>query len=742
MKPADLLGGEAWQRLKQGSVLSGVTGGTTFKTAKTGWLRWIVNVINPHSWVRIRKGNKQVVGLLRQRAVVQCKDERLVTLKMAAAGLVKINAIAFGGRLVTTPARKFDQAHIETFCDLGDSPERLIEKVSDPDTRIKLRELFFAEVLSRDIATLEEYPDCKPPIGLSQSPLQEQLSKRLGRSVRDGLYTLASESQIADCLKRVKAASRLAIDAQSAFRFSLDQLMVRTWLARAGLITEDEMIFSYQYFLNTLSRHPKLSEGIAKDFLDHPERGTLLMKMAKKFSENPKITTPEPVRRQRAVTKAASPDYHPNLERASRSPGLQNLGNKCYYNSMIKLLSNQFSMDELNALGRRPRRTDVSERTDGPALLEQRQKLYTSLINLLKAIKQCRAGLVSEQQVNQLNRSFVTLLEQCRGDKMIKELFSRASQEDAQEFAQVVNKILNHTENPRFSCTYRTRKTLTMDGKRYPNLVQSKGDARETMIMAGMESGKEAAYDACLKRYMEPEERTYLWEPGDEKDIGLDIEDILTEQKAKAGEIGAALEAYKNRVERETDDQVYIREIQAMTFNPDTGYFERPNSLDKEGNPKKLIFPPWVKTSYEPVYEADPNKLESVMMMPKIFRHGRFGASKLSKEAKVFFESCLDGVAIPCVDTNGKSLNLTMQVAGMSCHIGNRVGGGHYVYVERTSDGWVLHNDSVVERIGDDQALKKYFGNRVTPYVYHLEKTGFQHTVTGQPNEPVRANRG
>ncbi|WP_062261626.1 hypothetical protein [Endozoicomonas arenosclerae] len=714
MKPDELLGKDTWSALQAGAELSGVSD-RQFKTRKSGWLRWLLRIVSPLSWFGSGAGQKSAVKLIHLRVVKQCKDERLASLKMAAAGMVRIKSVALGGELVTVPSRTLDRKCVTRFLDLKDAPAELIQKIPDLTTRNTLRKLYFPDILASDLEKLSQIK--KVASSDPETNIRKPLKKLLGESLYKALESQAVEPELSQCVARIKSSGPFPINSHQAVQQSLDQLLVRVHLARHGKLSVEELNFSLQHLLTTLKRYPSVRSGIASGFLGQTGNGATFLEMVKAF-RNPGVQLkPVELPQTERVRQLSKDSYRPELEEPEQSPGLQNLGNKCYYNSMIKLLSHQFSMADLEAMDSRPRPLAKEERKDSAGLLKQRQELYTSLITLLRSIKLCRAGFVTVSEVNEINRQFIQQLGRCREDRLISPLFSGATQEDAHEFTQVVNKILTPMVNPRLSYSSQLRKTLTLDGKHYEGVV---GKRRENVIFAEVQEGGNAHFRECLK--LEPEERSYFWEPGDEKDVGLKAEEILADQKKNARQMSDRLQAFKVEVTRGYDPD-FAAEVQNMTFNAETGYFERSQTLDADGKPKKVILPPWVKTTFEPVYEASGRYMETVMMMPKIFKHGGQGGRKLAREGKAFFESCLEGVEVPLTTKGRRSHTMNMEVAGISCHQGGWYG-GHYVYIEKTPRGWMLHNDSQVKMIGDNQALKSYLGNSFTPYVYHLKKTG------------------
>ena len=712
MKPDELLGKDTWSALQTGAELFGVSD-RQFKTRKSGWLGWLLRIVSPTNWFRSGSGRKNVVKLIHLRVVEQCKDERLASLKMAAAGMVRIKSVALGGELVTTPTRTLDRQCVARFFDLNNTPAELIQKIPDRATRNTLRKLYFPEVLASDMEKLGQIT--KAESSDPETKIRKPLKKLFGDSLYQALESLTVEPELSQSVGRIRSSGPFPINAHQAVQHSMDQLVIRLHLARHGKVSVEELNFSFQYFLQTLKRYPSVRTGLASEFLRKTDNGTVFLELVKTFRESGLQLKPSELPQTARMRQLSRDSYRSDLENPEQSPGLQNLGNKCYYNSMIKLLSHQFSMADLEAMDTRARPVGKEEVKDSASLLNQRQELYTSLITLLRSIKLSRAGFITAREVNEINQLFIEQLGRCRQDRLISPLFLGATQEDAHEFTQVVNKILTPMLNPRLSYSNQVRKVLTLGGKRYEGVV---GKSRENVIFAEVQEGGNAHFRECLK--LQPEERSYFWEPGDEKDVGLKAEDILSHQKGNARQMKERLEAFKIEVGRGYDPG-FAAEVQSMVFNAETGYFERNQTLDEEGKPKKVILPPWVKTTFEPVYEASGRSLETVMMMPKIFKHGERGGRKLVREGKVFFESCLEGLEVP-VSTKGRRTNtMSMEVAGISCHQGGWYG-GHYVYIEKTPRGWLLHNDSQVRPIGDDQALKHYLGNSFTPYVYHLKR--------------------
>ncbi|KEQ16423.1 hypothetical protein [Endozoicomonas numazuensis] len=712
MKPDELLGKDTWSALQTGAELSGVSD-RQFKTRKSGWLIWLLRIVSPVNWFGSGVGRKNVVKLIHLRVVEQCKDERLASLRMAAAGMVRIKSVALGGELVTAPFRTLDQKCVSRFFDLNNTPAALIQKIPDRTTRNRLRGLYFSELLASDMEKLSQIT--KVASSDPETKIRKPLRKLFGDSLYRAIENLAVEPQLSQCEARIRSSRAFPINAHQAVQQSLDQLLIRSHLARHGKVSVEELNFSFQHFLETLKRFPSVRTGLAREFLEKTNNGIAFMALVTAFRASgvqPRLPELPQTARMRQLSKDS---YRAELEAPEQSPGLQNLGNKCYYNSMIKLLSHQFSMADLEVMDSRVRPVAIEEKGDSAGVLRQRQELYTSLITLLRSIKLCRAGFVPDHEVNEINRLFIQQLSRCQQDRLISPLFSGATQEDAHEFTQVVNKILNPMTNPRLSYSSQVRKVLTLNDKRYEGVV---GKNRDNVIFAEVQEGGNTHFRDCLK--LQPEERNYFWEPGDEKDVGLKKENILAYQKQHARTMIEKLETFKVEVNRGYDPD-FAAEVQAMVFNAETGYFERSQKLDENGLPKKVILPPWVKTTFEPVYEASGRSLETVMMMPKIFKHGAGGSRKLADEGKAFFESCLEGVDVPFSTKKNRTQTMNMDVVGISCHQGGWYG-GHYVYIEKTSRGWLLHNDSQVRTIGNDEALKHFLGNRFTPYVYHLKR--------------------
>ena len=196
MKPIQLVGQDIWQKLKQGAVLSGVARGEVFKTEKKGWLRWVVSVANPINWFRSGKRRHDTVHLIRKKALSLSRNHQgLMTLKLAAAGIIIIKKVDIGGRLVTSAAKVLDQSKVEALCELPNSTKELVEKI--PTSRIKreLRTVCFSDILKDDLATAESHDGGTLPADIINSPVQQEIQQRLSSSLKSGLYELSKETE-------------------------------------------------------------------------------------------------------------------------------------------------------------------------------------------------------------------------------------------------------------------------------------------------------------------------------------------------------------------------------------------------------------------------------------------------------------------------------------------------------------------------------------------------------------------
>ena len=730
MDPTTLVGPQVWQKLEQGEVLTGAAN-SQFETQRLGWLRKIAKILNPANWLRSRDKSACMVYELKRRSVSVVGNENLLSLKMAAAGIVKIKKVGYGGALVTSPKSSVDGRKVKTFCELPDSRRELINTIENPKTRAKLRVSNFESLLTSDRELLESYLDKGLPVDSWNSPRQSAIKKAVGDTIKPALYQLVDEADLPACIERLKNTPVVQGKIKDRFQYQVDLLILRSALAKAGLISADDMKYSWKYFLRQI-REPGMERVlVAEPFLKGAHNGIELMKMVRHFNKDGlvmKLPNPPEFHQHRSMAKRS---YRPELERADRSPGLRNLGNKCYYNSMIKLLANQFSMDDLEAMSANPRPLDFTENLDlvngdiEEDTIAQRQHLHDGLVALLRSVKLCRAGLVDAEVVNKLNREFVNRLANCRLDPWIANLFKRSTQEDAHEFSQVVSKILNHNNNPKFSYNYTHRKQAITGGANFstkPRAVQE----RDTLITVPVRKGQPASYETCLGEHLEEERVDYFWDLDATQEIPefQNIEVVLNSNRRNIVQLRSSLEEFKESVRLFTDDKAYIAAVQTMTLN-DQGYFERPLA---GGNKELLPLPPWTTTKLQPVLEVDTDQLETMMVMPKLFTFGPFGARKLGAEGQAFFESAVDGMDIPVVDSAGRSATLVMDIKGVSCHSGG-MAGGHYVYLEKAVIAedeppmWVLNDDNRTTVLGDEVAMKDYLNrNGMTPYVYHLNK--------------------
>lgn len=768
MTPQELVGKNTWQALQQGALLSGTTR-RGFKTQQVrSRLGRLIQMINPLRLFRPERVSAKAITRLHKRAVSQVsgdKVDNLVTLKMAAAGMVDIRAVQ-AGKIIARPAALLSLGHIQNFCELSSSPRQLISRIRDSRTRQALQELYSKELLEehRGIA---EYWIAKdlPPVD-HQAPAQSSYLRDVPHSVQECLYDLVEEHTLTDLVywansesRRAKEIIRGQVDEQKKsledvrFNACMGKLLISAHLAKAGLIPARELEMSYKDFLANLNGNQVLSNHIAKDFLhcSDEDAGKELQKLSQTrmrgdlHAKHPWLVNEEPLNSE--LRRLAETNYEPQLEQADRTPGLKNYGNTCYYNSMIKLVANQFSMEDLNEFDRLPREITTSEKKDSQEALQQRQELATSLVSLLRSIKLCRAGMAKQEHVDSLNKAFQDKLRASDDDPLIKSMFARASQEDAHEFTQVINKLLNHGRNPDYSFNMRKTRQLHFGGGLYTHVVgtgnETREEERDTVLLAVVEKGKSATPEDCLARTLKPEEINYFWEDGDVEEMGLDPVEIRDLHKEHQEEIEEMLELYKQQVKDEGMSADFAGCVERMTFDADTGYFNYTVPDRKEDGtpymkPKTAVIPPWAITVYQDSYEADPKKLDSLMMAPKIFRRERGQVKKLAEEGSAFFEGLKDSVEIPVLNPEtSKSETVTMAVKGMSCHRGDSAGNGHYVYIEKTDDGWLVNDDKTLLKLDDEQALKDYLGSQTTPYVYHLENTNKPAPVVKKPVRPI-----
>nr|MDT0250955.1 hypothetical protein [Endozoicomonas sp.] len=528
MNPKDFVGAQCWNSLNQGGVITDVENKEFVVRQKTGMFsNMVTRVADSVSRMLPLVKKERIVTEIGKRVAKQYPVRERLYLRMAAAGIIQYKTDR-EGQLFRDVIIPITRQNIIDFCGGSDSisVRKDIGKIETDLNRPGFRKLFCDLIIQEDIER------CRSESLSPDETLNKKVEEYLGENITTTLVNHSRSVDSEQMLQSLRKNKDYPSVTERGIR-NLDLLMLRLFMVRAGLIPAVEMEYAWQHFINEINTikmwdfreslwgggygmgnksSDKLQKVINKSISHRAEIPTSMpggIVRAKLI--NDLIYCQIPDKQSHVFFAAKAPEninlYRPEMEQADKAPGLVNRGNLCYYNSVIKMLANQVSIEALNRS-----LEGVSANSDmGTTGAVENQMLREKLINLLAAIKYFRAGYFCSEWVDEKSAEFFQQLQlRCQQDDVNKQ-FSDNRQNDVHELIQLLDKILGYSEKPEYSFRVTSQFKVTI-GERFHGFKYKEDSSRETIITPNLKRGEAAGYMECLNDFFQEEViDDFLW---------------------------------------------------------------------------------------------------------------------------------------------------------------------------------------------------------------------------------------
>lgn len=415
----------------------------------------------------------------------------------------------------------------------------------------------------------------------------------------------------------------------------------------------------------------------------------------------------------------------------TQKPGFRNLGNTCYAGAGLVCCIEGLSTGQLDRIQRA---------LPGMELYEE-QNVAKAFLNLARAYKVGASKKDIERHQKALMMGCHYLGKAAKDANRAKlngkndrsevfvDLFPNPSSfhkfQDAEEFLTRLMETLRLNKDPSSTVTMRPDFVTEVDGvelRRPSNSAAERMGVLDLDVVSEAESTQEALLSMEVEEAGSKNVREFLSKKG----FSSFEEYVKSKGLNPAGTSNLGLQEFVDQLTLEDERPLsywYLDEIQnteaykaAKVARPDLDshfdWVDETSSGDVRNFLRK-------DSAFKPVYEADLDQLESLMVRYKIFdSSGNKRVSRCSALKDRFDQQLM----IPVRHTDGKMYDVVLEPTSIAAHSGGRdIRGGHYIGYTQGASGseWVEHDDSKVSELDD---FSDVYGD---PYLINYRVVGY-----------------